>query len=156
MNQRPFKHQSTTLCAVRSNVYSVFEHLFSLLVILTTTLTEYYNSFRVEKNNELTAWLISREINWTSEAHSCCTVPLKGKLTVTRELQNSTRDSILDPRKFRESQLASWIFQVSSREKWWAYCLTDLSRNKLDKRSALLCCTCEKTASNSSSAKETE
>ena len=46
------------------------------------------------------------------------TVPLKGKLTVTRELRNSTRDSIHDPRKFRESsqvlQLASWIFRVSS------------------------------------------
>ena len=35
------------------------------------------------------------------------TVPLKGKLTVTRELRNSTRDSILDPRKFRESSLES-------------------------------------------------
>ena len=33
------------------------------------------------------------------------TVPLKGKLTVTRESRNSTRDSILDPRKFRESSL---------------------------------------------------
>ena len=32
-------------------------------------------------------------------------LPLKGKLTVTRELRNSTRDSILDPRKFRESIL---------------------------------------------------
>ena len=32
-------------------------------------------------------------------------LPLKGKLTVTRELRNSTRDSILDPRKFRESSL---------------------------------------------------
>ena len=35
------------------------------------------------------------------------TVPLKGKLTVTRELRNSTRDSILDPRTFRESSLES-------------------------------------------------
>ena len=35
------------------------------------------------------------------------TVPLKDKLTVTRELRNSTRDSILDPRKFRESTLES-------------------------------------------------
>ena len=35
------------------------------------------------------------------------TVPLKGKLTVTRELRKSTRDSILDPRKFRESSLES-------------------------------------------------
>ena len=34
-----------------------------------------------------------------------CTLPLKGKLTVTRELRNSTRDSILDPRKFPESSL---------------------------------------------------
>ena len=33
------------------------------------------------------------------------TLPLKGKLTVTREPRNSTRDSILDPRKFRESIL---------------------------------------------------
>ena len=33
------------------------------------------------------------------------TLPLKGKLTVTRELRNSTRDSILDSRKFRESSL---------------------------------------------------
>ena len=32
-------------------------------------------------------------------------LPLKGKLTVTRELRNSTRDLILDPRKFRESSL---------------------------------------------------
>ena len=35
------------------------------------------------------------------------TVPLKGKLTVTRKSQNSTRDSILGPRKFRESSLES-------------------------------------------------
>ena len=33
------------------------------------------------------------------------TLPLKGKLTVTRQPRNSTRDSILDPRKFRESIL---------------------------------------------------
>ena len=35
------------------------------------------------------------------------TVPLKGKLTVIRESRNSTGDSILDPRKFRESSLES-------------------------------------------------
>ena len=35
------------------------------------------------------------------------TVPLKGKLTVTRESRNSTRDSILDHRTFRESSLES-------------------------------------------------
>ena len=34
-----------------------------------------------------------------------CTLPLKGKLIVTRESRNSTRDLILDPRKFRESSL---------------------------------------------------
>ena len=34
-------------------------------------------------------------------------VPLKGKLTVTRESKNSTRDWIVDPRKFRESSLES-------------------------------------------------
>ena len=33
------------------------------------------------------------------------TLPLKGKLIVTRESRNSTRDSIVDPRKFRESSL---------------------------------------------------
>jgi len=37
------------------------------------------------------------------------TVPLKGKLTVTRESQNSTQHSILHPRKFRESSL-KWSF----------------------------------------------
>ena len=42
-----------------------------------------------------------------SQGEYAITVPLKGKLTVTRELRNSTRDSILDPRKFRESSLES-------------------------------------------------
>ena len=41
----------------------------------------------------------------TNIKYCTTTVPLKGKLTVTRELRNSTRDSILDPRKFRESSL---------------------------------------------------
>ena len=53
-------------------------------------------------------WLISflmnaRLIQETFTEDLIRTLPLKGKLTVTRELRNSTRDSILDPRKFRES-----------------------------------------------------
>lgn len=49
------------------------------------------------------------------------TVLLKGKLTVTRELRNSTQDSFLENFENRVSsqvsQLTSWIFQVSSQEK---------------------------------------
>ena len=35
--------------------------------------------------------------------YSVDTVPLKGKLTVTRDSQNSTRDLILNPQKFQVS-----------------------------------------------------
>ena len=37
--------------------------------------------------------------------YSVDTVPLKGKLTVTRDSQNSTRDLILNPQKFQDSSL---------------------------------------------------
>ena len=50
--------------------------------------------------------------------YSIDTVPLKGKLTVTHESQNSTRDLILDPQKFRDSslELSSATLRVSSFE----------------------------------------
>ena len=55
-------------------------------------------------------WLFSIEIPIQKDLRIFLlpTVPLKGKLTVTHvESQNLTRDSILDPWKFRESSLES-------------------------------------------------
>ena len=46
--------------------------------------------FRVEKNNELTAWLISREINWTSEAHSCVVHARKPPVTSQAQKKRSS------------------------------------------------------------------
>ena len=50
--------------------------------------------------------------------YSVDTVPLKGKLTVICESQNSTRDLILNPQKFRGSslELSSATLRVSSFE----------------------------------------
>ena len=54
------------------------------------------------------------------------TVLLKGKLTVTRESQNSTWDSIFDPRKipsiesqvkFRNSSVGSFEFRVEKNNE---------------------------------------
>ena len=50
-----------------------------------------------------------------------CTVPLKGKLTVTRELRNSTRDSKISRIEsrvdFRNSRVGSFEFRVEKNNE---------------------------------------
>ena len=83
-------------------------------------------------------WLFSIEIPIQKDLRIFLlpTVPLKGKLTVTRvESQNSTRDSILNPWKFRElslesrvefrnSRVGSFEFEVEKNHElagWWSF-----------------------------------
>ena len=64
---------------------------------LTVTLYPLPNPSKVKKKNSLD------------------TVPLKGKLTVTRELRNLTRDSILDPRKISRMFYTNVCMHLSTK-----------------------------------------